>query len=121
MSNLLTLLSSGTGTPPQSDSQLPVVFALHQNYPNPFNAVTTVKYDLPEISDVKIEIFNVLGQRVMTLVNGIEQPGYKVVKWNGNYNDGSNVASGIYICRIQVDGKETGKAFGKCRKMMLLK
>ena len=74
---LLSLLSSNGSGESINKSLLPNNFSLHQNYPNPFNPTTIINYDLPELSDVKIEVFNILGQNVITLVNKIEQPGFK--------------------------------------------
>ena len=94
---------------------LPNAYALEQNYPNPFNPTTELDYSLPAASDVKIEIFNVLGQRVNTLVNQEMPAGYHKVTWYGDNADGAAVASGVYFYRI------TANNFSQTRKMMLLK
>jgi len=96
-------------------SQRPTEFGLRQNYPNPFNPVTTIQYALPKASDVKIEIYNILGQRVRMLVNEHQDPGYKMVHWDGKDDRGVEVSSGIYLYRIQAGD------FEKCKKMTLLK
>jgi flagellar hook assembly protein FlgD len=88
---------------------------LRQNFPNPFNPTTIIQYALPRTSQVQIEVYNVLGQRVRTLVNEIQTPGYKVVNWDGKDDTGSEVSSGVYFCRIQAG------SFVKSRKMTLLK
>jgi len=85
-------------------------FKLHQNYPNPFNPTTTIKYGLPEVSDVKITIYNINGKPVETLVNSSKHPGYHKVKWNA-----SDVASGVYFYRIATD------EFVEVKKCVLLK
>jgi hypothetical protein len=95
---------------------IPNNYALHQNYPNPFNPITAIQYDLPFQSKVKLEIFNVLGQRVAVLVDGIQTPGYKKVIWNEN-----EVASGLYICKFQAEAVENGKSFNSFIKMLLVK
>jgi hypothetical protein len=105
-------LVSGIG---DGELGVPTVFALHQNYPNPFNPTTTIKYDLPKNVTVKIEIFNILGQKVRTLVNATQEAGYKSVEWNGLNDNGMRVASGQYIYRI-----EAGE-FIKSKKMITLK
>jgi hypothetical protein len=74
---------------------IPVGYALEQNYPNPFNPVTTISYQLPTQSHVTLKIFDVLGREVATLVNGVEEPGYKSVNFNANW-----LASGVYFCRL---------------------
>ncbi|MDD4051462.1 MAG: FlgD immunoglobulin-like domain containing protein [candidate division Zixibacteria bacterium] len=94
---------------------LPKAFALHQNYPNPFNAGTVIAYELPEASEVKIEIINVLGQTVVTVLDGRESAGIHTIQWNGTDNHGTPVASGIYVYRM------TAGMFLTERKMVLLK
>jgi hypothetical protein len=96
-------------------TQRPTDFALHQNYPNPFNPSTIIQYALPRTALVKIEVYNVLGQRVRTLVDRIEEPGYKIINWNGKDDSGNQVCSGVYFCRICAGD------FVKSKKMTLLK
>lgn len=64
------------------EQQLPIEFELSQNYPNSFNRSTTIRYGLPEPSNIRIEIYNILGQRVATLFDGIKQPCYHNATWN---------------------------------------
>ena len=94
---------------------LPTTYAIAQNYPNPFNPTTTIKYQLPQVSDVKLVIYNVLGQRVRTLVNNRMETGYHSVVWDGLNEQGSSVASGVYIYHFQAGD------FQKTMKLMLLK
>jgi methionine-rich copper-binding protein CopC len=94
---------------------LPTEYALDQNYPNPFNPTTEIGYALPVNSDVELSVFNVLGQKVVTLVQGEQPAGFHTVTWNGTNSDGSSVASGIYFYRI------TSEKFNTSKKMMLLK
>jgi len=89
---------------------LPVAFELNQNYPNPFNPTTQIDFALPEASDVRLEIFNVIGQRVSILVNEQRTAGYHNVTF-----DASSLASGVYFYRIQAG------SFVKTQKMMLVK
>lgn len=77
------------------DGALPVEFSLKQNYPNPFNASTTVKFSLPEAGDVTIEIFDILGRHIETLVSGNQPAGEHSVIWNAD-----NQPSGVYFYRI---------------------
>ncbi len=93
----------------------PGKFDLRQNYPNPFNPNTIINYALPKTSHVKVEIFNILGQRVRTLVNEEEGPGYKSIKWDGKDQHGNQLGSGVYFCRIEAGD------FTSSRKMTLLK
>jgi YVTN family beta-propeller protein len=101
------------------DLELPQEFGLEQNYPNPFNPITAIKYSIPgRVSGgvaVKISVFNLMGQLIATLVDGHKQPGHYIVSWNGQSSQGTKLASGIYIYRI-----ETGE-FQQIRKMILLK
>lgn len=94
---------------------LPTKFDLRQNAPNPFNPTTTFWYDLPQATHVRLDIYNVLGQRVNTLVDDYQEAGYKSVVWNGTDSHGYSVASGMYFYRI-----EAGE-FSKTMKMMMLK
>ncbi|MEJ2536372.1 MAG: T9SS type A sorting domain-containing protein, partial [Calditrichia bacterium] len=95
--------------------QVPKEFALYQNYPNPFNPTTTIRYDVKQSTEVKLVIYNMLGQEVRTLVNNRQDAGYKTVVWDGLNNRGSRVASGIYIYRLQAGD------FVQARKMILMK
>ncbi len=95
----------------------PREFALHQNFPNPFNPDTTINYDLAESADVTLQIYNVLGQVVRTLVaSEAQNAGRYQIRWNGMDERGVPVSSGIYFYQISADGK-----FSDVRKLMLLK
>ena len=102
---------------------LPNKYELFQNYPNPFNPLTNILYDLPIHSDVHIDVFNVLGQKVATLVNDNQKAGYYKIIWNSKNLHGNNLASGMYIIAIQAAGVKNGKKenFYKVKKMMLVK
>jgi len=100
---------------------IPDKFQLHQNYPNPFNPTTKIKFDLPEPSKLKLEIFNILGQRVITLKDQIYSAGYKEVLWDGKSSSGGEISSGLYFYRIEVKEMTTGKQYQQTKKMMLLK
>jgi len=91
-------------------SSTPDVFNLHQNYPNPFNPVTTIEYSLPKSSEVSLIIYNIVGQEVARLIDGVQQAGNHNIKW-----DASNVSSGVYIYRFRAGD------FVQTRKMVLLK
>jgi parallel beta-helix repeat protein len=88
----------------------PMEFILYQNFPNPFNPSTTIRYQLPRASHVTLKVFNTLGQEVATLVNGVEEPGYKSVEFNA-----SNLTSGVYCYRLQAGD------FVQSKKLMMLK
>jgi hypothetical protein len=99
----------------QGSSSIPTAYALHQNSPNPFNPQTAIMFDMPNAGDVKISVFNVLGQNVTNLVDGRMEAGTHEVIWNGKDRDGATVASGIYFYRIDTD------QYSDTKKMMLLK
>jgi hypothetical protein len=94
----------------------PAFFELDQNYPNPFNPVTTIGYRLSIAGNVKLIIFNLLGEKVRTLVNGYQNTGGYTLKWDGLNDFGDQVTSGVYFYLMQVDGKMI-----KSRKMILMR
>jgi hypothetical protein len=96
-------------------SQRPTDFALRQNYPNPFNPITVIQYSLPKSSFVKIEIYNILGQKVRTLLEEPQELGYKTIQWDGEDDSGVEVSSGVYFYKIEAG------TFVECKKMTLLK
>jgi len=98
------------GTSAGSEMDLPMEFALKQNYPNPFNPTTHIQYALPQASEVRIDVFNVMGQRVATLVNGAQNAGFHTVTFDAN-----RLASGVYIYRMQAG------SFVQTQKMLLVK
>jgi hypothetical protein len=96
-------------------SIFPNNYNLRQNYPNPFNLSTQIDFTLARSSNIKIEIYDALGQRITTLVDDEFGAGYHSVNWYGLNEKGNEVASGIYLYRI-----ETGD-YAESRKMLLLK
>ena len=90
-------------------------FMLHQNYPNPFNPITTLRYDLPENSLVKVLVYDMFGNQVRILVNEAKSAGFRSVQWNATNNQGQPVSAGVYLYSI-----EAGK-FRQTKKMILLK
>ena len=94
---------------------LPSVFSLHQNYPNPFNPVTTIRYDVPDNSLVKIIIYDLTGRNIRTLVNEVSNPGRYSISWNGTDDFGKPVSSGMYFYRMN------STDFQSVKKLMLLK
>ncbi len=98
-----------------SDEPAPVGWELNQNYPNPFNPSTSIRYSLQHTSQVDVTVYNMLGQVVKTLENGVQAPGVYETTWDGTDAGGRAVASGLYLYRIATD------RFTETRKMMLLK
>lgn len=98
-----------------TDGLIPDEYALRNNYPNPFNPATSIKFDLPAVSDVRLSVFNVLGEEVAVLFDGTLQAGYHVQEWNA-----ANLPSGVYIYHISAKG-HNGERFISSQKAMLLK
>ena len=94
---------------------MPRQYQLYANYPNPFNPFTTISYDLPEQTHIRLSIYNVLGQLVITLMDGEQDAGHYQVVWDGKDSHDQTVASGIYFYRISTS------AFAQSKKMVLLK
>ena len=97
----------------------PKKFDLAQNYPNPFNPSTQIGYDLPEQANVRLQIFNMLGQKVRTLVDQEQTAGTKTVRWDATDDFGNQVVAGTYVVRLQVKTGTSSRVFTK--KMTLLK
>ena len=83
---------------------LPETFTLAQNFPNPFNAGTTIRYTLPEQSEVSLTIYNVIGDRVTMLVGEIQSAGQYRIEWDATNATGSAVPSGVYLYRLETGG-----------------
>ncbi|MCD6374751.1 MAG: S8 family serine peptidase [Caldisericaceae bacterium] len=111
----------GSSSLQENNKVLPESFALSQNYPNPFNPETKINYALPVAGEVKIIVFNILGQKVKTLVNEFKTAGTYSVKWNGFDDSGNLLANGVYIYKMQVNASKTGKRFSAQRKMIFIK
>ncbi len=95
--------------------ETPRDFSLEQNYPNPFNPTTTIRYSLDKSAAVSLTVYNQLGQRVRTLVQGTQAAGAYNVEWNATSDAGRRVPSGLYLYRLEVDG------VAHARTMTLLK
>ena len=110
MSQMITAVETGAGG-------IPNRFSLSQNYPNPFNPTTNIGYRIADAGLVTLKVYNVLGQRVATLVNKVEQPGSYRVQFNA-----SNLASGVYIYRIEVHSIDrSAVSYEAVKKLMLIK
>jgi flagellar hook assembly protein FlgD len=94
---------------------IPQEFALYQNFPNPFNPSTTISFDLPNDINVRVEIFDINGRKIHTLVNEPKESGTHHVIWNGEDDRGTSVASGVYVYRIQAGD------FVQSKKLLFMK
>ena len=91
-------------------------FDLIQNYPNPFNPETTISFSINERDAVSVEIFNLKGQKVRTLINNqVFDPGMHSVVWNGRDNQSREISSGVYFYRVSYQGQV------QTRRMMMIK
>jgi hypothetical protein len=100
---------------PDVQQETPDAFELFQNHPNPFNPETEISYDLPNDAHVTLTVFNIVGQKVKTLVDASQTAGHKSLRWDGKDDSGNRVSSGVYFYRIQA---------GECsqtRRMVLVK
>lgn len=82
---------------------------LHPNQPNPFNPATTIRYDLPRAGAVKLAVYDAAGKLVRVLVDAVEPPGTREVRWDGRAGDGRQVASGIYVCQLVGAGQTVSR------------
>ena len=111
------MFATGTVTGVNGSNGVPTHFALSQNYPNPFNPTTNIEFRIADVGFVTLKVYDVLGQRVATLVDKVEQPGSYEVEFNG-----SDLASGVYFYRIDVRSlKRTGIMYEAMKKLLLLK
>ena len=93
---------------------------MKQNYPNPFNPSTTIEFALPVSSRIKVKVYNLLGQVVKTIYDGVKDAGYHSVNWNSDDVNGNSVSSGIYFYELSATGLD-GKEFSQMKKMILIK
>lgn len=115
LETIAELFDFPTNVNDEENMPLPTFTKLFQNYPNPFNGDTNIKFQVSQISSVKLEIYNILGQKIKTLVNQSKAPGYYSVIWNGKNESGHDTNSGIYFMRFN-DGN-----YDEYRKLIFLK
>jgi len=105
----------------KTKADIPDEFRLMHNYPNPFNPSTTIPFHLPEMAEVKITIYDILGRHVRTLMHGEWSPGSHEIRWDGITDRGHRAATGIYIYLIECSGMNGQTRFVESHKMLLLK
>jgi Arylsulfotransferase (ASST)/Secretion system C-terminal sorting domain/Bacterial Ig-like domain/Kre9/KNH-like N-terminal Ig-like domain len=107
---------NNTTTGVTAKDNLVKTYKLYQNFPNPFNPSTSIEYSVPVESYVKIIVYNMIGQKIKTLVSSIKNAGFHTVNWNAD-----NLSSGIYFYSINATAKNSSKDFYSVKKMILLK
>lgn len=103
----------------EETTSIPKEFRISQNYPNPFNPTTKIYYELPVSSEVHLEIYDILGKKVRTLLNNKIKAGYHEVSWDGDNDFNSKVSSGIYIYKFSARNNQ--KEFSAIKKMIFIK
>ncbi|NOY59118.1 MAG: T9SS type A sorting domain-containing protein [Calditrichaeota bacterium] len=114
MARIIDWLLQPSAVKGHSTFGLPNHFSLSNNYPNPFNPETVIQYTLPTKTHIRLDIYNLLGERVKSLVNGLQTAGSKLVIWDGTDEHGRKVGSGVYVYQIRAG------SFRAARKMLLL-
>jgi len=115
-------IAKGTGKQFEETYQtqnLPSSFGLMQNTPNPFNPVTTISYQISESSEVILEIYDLRGHKLRTLIHGTQSAGAYVCSWNGTDENNRKLPTGVYIYRLTALG--SSGTFSESKKMMFLK
>jgi len=102
---LRNLIAEPRSTAVEETVSRPVDFVLGAGYPNPFNAATVLPLTLPEEWVVRVEVYNAVGQRVRRLVDGVLGAGAHSLRWDGRDEQGGEVVSGMYLCRVQAGGQ----------------
>lgn len=114
--NITAITSQPTATAVEGEPNgVPRIFALHANYPNPFNPTTAIQYDLPKRSRVLLEVFDIQGRKIGTLLDEEQSAGYHTVEWGAETEPGSGVASGVYLLRMKAG------TFVATQRMVLMK
>jgi flagellar hook assembly protein FlgD len=97
---------AGTVSVENKNHTHPLTFKISQNYPNPFNSSTAINYQLPEEVEIRITIYNLIGQKIKILMDEKKEKGYYTTHWNGRNDKHNEVVSGIYIARIEAISKQ---------------
>ena len=102
--------------PEEQTTALPAAFSLAQNYPNPFNSETVITFELPEQGEVELAVYNLAGQRAATLAEGRREAGAYAVRWDGRDDPEHELASGVFLYRLQAGPRQV-----ETRKLLLLR
>lgn len=116
----MTFNHTGTATDVKTPVNVPANFALNQNYPNPFNPTTRIEYSLPKAANVKITVYNLLGEVVKVLYNDFNTAGSYSIYWNADDITGAKLTSGVYFYELKANSVD-GEIYSDIKKMVLLK
>ena len=97
------------------DASVPQAFALDQNYPNPFNSQTVIRFAITADDNVELSVFNLAGQKVAALIDGVRKAGSYMVSWDGRDDEGTELVSGVYVYRLETEDTV------ESRKLLLLR
>jgi predicted esterase len=115
--NMYSWMKNWTNTNDASDKKtIPTEFKLFDNYPNPFNPSTTIRYSLPQDGNVKLEVFNLIGKKISTLADKVQNAGMHEIEF-----DGSSLSSGVYFYKITVESSSSRPVFVATKKMILVR
>jgi len=112
----IVIYDTGVSAQARSNSRIASSFVLKQNYPNPFNPATRIEYSIAQPGRVTLDVFNINGRKVTSLVNGFQPKGEHSFEWNSTDEHGIPLASGSYLYQVSVNGKPSG-----ARKMILVR
>jgi hypothetical protein len=115
---LVKIFPSGSGIP--EGSEILALPKLYQNSPNPFNNSTSIRYEIPENSKVELDVYNIGGQKIKSIVNKVQLPGSYSYIWNGDFDNGAKAPNGIYIYTLEVTAAN-GKKSQQSEKMLLVR
>ena len=116
---LISIINNSTTAVERNNDNIPHAFTLLANYPNPFNPSTTIGYSLATSAGIRLNIYNLKGEKVRTLIDRYQSAGTFEIDWNGRNDDNGRVASGVYICKMEIN--TDGKIVSQSRQMVLLK
>jgi flagellar hook assembly protein FlgD len=105
----------------QASDFRPLTFALAPVAPNPFTRRAIIRYQLPQSSMTSLKVYNITGQLVRTLADGLQQPGYYSVAWDGASDGGAKLSAGVYFCKFSAEAVDGSQRFAKTRNLILIK
>lgn len=105
----------------QASDFRPLSFALAPAFPNPFTRRAAVRYQLPQSSRASLKVYNIAGQLVRTLADGVQPPGYYSAAWDGTSDKGERLSAGVYFCKFEAEAVDGSQKFAKTRNLILIR